>query len=72
MSTEPVTQPQSRRDHGWQSCGARGCCRQSHPGQVRSFGVRFIHHVVNHSSAPAVSVHAYSPPLPPMRRYALT
>jgi Cysteine dioxygenase type I len=40
-------------------------------GQVRSFGARFIHHVVNNSSAPAVSVHAYSPPLPPMRRYEL-
>ncbi|HEY3957693.1 MAG TPA: cysteine dioxygenase family protein [Streptosporangiaceae bacterium] len=41
-------------------------------GQVRSFGARFIHHVVNNSAAPAVSVHAYSPPLPPMRRYELT
>jgi hypothetical protein len=41
-------------------------------GQVRSFGPRFVHHVVNGSRAPAVSVHAYSPPLPPMRRYELT
>ena len=41
-------------------------------GQVRSFGARFIHHVVNNGTAPAVSVHAYSPPLPPMRRYELS
>lgn len=41
-------------------------------GQTRAFGVRFVHHVVNNSTAPAVSVHAYSPPLPDMRRYELT
>jgi Cysteine dioxygenase type I len=41
-------------------------------GQTRSFGARFIHHVVNNSVLPAVSVHAYSPPLPDMRRYELT
>lgn len=41
-------------------------------GQIRSFGARFIHDVANHGTAPAVSVHAYSPPLPPMRRYELT
>jgi hypothetical protein len=41
-------------------------------GGVRSFGARFVHQVVNNSAAPAVSVHAYSPPLPLMRRYELT
>jgi Cysteine dioxygenase type I len=41
-------------------------------GQTRAFGARFVHHVVNNSAAPAVSVHAYSPPLPDMRRYELT
>lgn len=41
-------------------------------GGVRSFGARFVHQVVNNSAGPAVSVHAYSPPLPPMRRYELT
>ena len=41
-------------------------------GACRSFGPRFIHHVVNNSAGPAVSVHAYSPPLPEMRRYELT
>jgi hypothetical protein len=37
-------------------------------GVVQSFGPRFVHH----SAEPAVSVHAYSPPLPRMRRYELT
>jgi predicted metal-dependent enzyme (double-stranded beta helix superfamily) len=41
-------------------------------GQARSFGPRFIHHVVNNSARNAISVHAYSPPLPEMRRYELT
>jgi predicted metal-dependent enzyme (double-stranded beta helix superfamily) len=41
-------------------------------GLVRSFGPRFVHQVVNHSAQPSVSVHAYSPPLPRMRRYELT
>jgi hypothetical protein len=41
-------------------------------GAVRSFGARFVHQVVNGSAGPAVSVHAYSPPLPQMRRYELT
>lgn len=41
-------------------------------GQVRSFGARFIHHVANSGTVPAVSVHAYSPPLPEMRRYEMT
>jgi predicted metal-dependent enzyme (double-stranded beta helix superfamily) len=41
-------------------------------GGVRSFGARFVHHVANNSTARAVSVHAYSPPLPEMRRYELS
>jgi predicted metal-dependent enzyme (double-stranded beta helix superfamily) len=41
-------------------------------GMVRSMGPRVVHHVVNRSAGPAVSVHAYSPPLPQMRRYELT
>jgi hypothetical protein len=41
-------------------------------GSVRSFGARFVHQVVNNSAGAAVSVHAYSPPLPWMRRYELT
>ena len=41
-------------------------------GRVRSFGPRHVHEVVNESAAPAVSIHAYSPPLAGMRRYELT
>lgn len=51
--------------------GALVTARTVVAGQIRSFGARFVHHVVNTSAGPAVSVHAYSPPLPPMRRYEL-
>ena len=38
-------------------------------GRVRSFGPWYIHDVINASVQPAVSVHAYSPPLASMRRF---
>jgi len=41
------------------------------PGAVRSFGPGYVHDVRNESARPAVSVHAYSPPLSSMRRYAV-
>jgi hypothetical protein len=42
-------------------------------GGSRAFGPRYIHDVRNAAaSAVAVSVHAYSPPLPQMTRYELT
>ena len=42
-------------------------------GESRAFGPRYIHDVHNSAaSAVAVSVHAYSPPLPEMTRYDLT
>jgi len=42
-------------------------------GGSRAFGPRYIHDVRNAApSAVAVSVHAYSPPLPAMTRYDLT
>ena len=42
-------------------------------GRSRAFGPRYIHDVRNGAaSAVAVSVHAYSPPLPAMTRYDLT
>jgi predicted metal-dependent enzyme (double-stranded beta helix superfamily) len=46
--------------------------RQAFEGTVRSFGQRHLHDVANVSAAPAVSVHAYSPPLTAMRRYEMT
>jgi hypothetical protein len=41
-------------------------------GEVRGFGARHVHDVRNTSTAPAVSVHVYSPPLSVMNRYDLT
>jgi mannose-6-phosphate isomerase-like protein (cupin superfamily) len=41
-------------------------------GAVRTFGPAHTHDVRNVSARPAVSVHAYSPPLSAMRRYQLT
>ncbi|MCW2898827.1 MAG: putative cysteine dioxygenase [Streptosporangiaceae bacterium] len=40
-------------------------------GQTREFGPRYVHDVRNTSTAPAVSVHVYSPPLTTMRRFDL-
>ncbi len=40
-------------------------------GAVRGFGEHHIHDVRNVSTAPAVSVHVYSPPLSTMNRYDL-
>lgn len=40
-------------------------------GSVTSFGRRHVHDVANVSAEPAVSVHAYSPPLAAMRRYEM-
>jgi len=39
------------------------------PGTMRSFGPAYIHDVRNDSAEPAVSIHAYSPPLTSMRRF---
>ncbi|GLZ08492.1 hypothetical protein Acsp03_59580 [Actinomadura sp. NBRC 104412] len=49
-----------------------GGTREVTPGQVRAFGAEYIHEVRNVSTAPAVSVHVYSPPLTTMHRYELS
>ncbi|MEW2354148.1 cysteine dioxygenase family protein [Spirillospora sp. NPDC029432] len=41
-------------------------------GEVRAFGAEYVHDVRNTSTAPAVSVHVYSPPLAVMNRYERT
>jgi predicted metal-dependent enzyme (double-stranded beta helix superfamily) len=41
------------------------------PGDVRTFGPSYIHEVVNAFAAPAVSLHAYTPPLETMNRYEI-
>jgi hypothetical protein len=43
--------------------------RTAPAGAVTSFGGEHVHEVGNLGPAPAVSVHAYSPPLSAMRRY---
>ena len=40
-------------------------------GGVRSFGRGYVHDVRNDSPEPALSIHAYSPPLTIMRRFAV-
>jgi len=46
--------------------------RAAAAGSVTSFGAQHIHDVSNVTADPAVSVHAYSPPLAAMRRYEMT
>jgi len=45
--------------------------RVARHGSVTAFGAQHLHDVGNDSGAPAVSVHAYSPPLTAMRRYEM-
>ena len=42
-----------------------------HPGKPRAFGPDYTHDVRNVSLAPAISIHAYSPPLNEMNEYEL-
>jgi rhodanese-related sulfurtransferase len=42
-----------------------------YPGQPRAFGPDYAHDVRNESLAPAISIHAYSPPLDEMNEYEL-
>jgi predicted metal-dependent enzyme (double-stranded beta helix superfamily) len=42
-----------------------------HPGEPRAFGPDYTHDVRNVSLAPAISIHAYSPPLSEMNDYEL-
>ena len=46
--------------------------RSASAGSVTSFGARHLHDVSNAATVPAVSVHAYSPPLTAMRRYEMS
>jgi rhodanese-related sulfurtransferase len=45
--------------------------RVIHPGKPRAFGPNYAHDVRNVSLAPAISIHAYSPPLSDMNEYEL-
>jgi predicted metal-dependent enzyme (double-stranded beta helix superfamily) len=46
--------------------------RTTTAGSVTGFGARHLHDVSNAAAAPAISVHAYSPPLTAMRQYEMT
>lgn len=48
-----------------------GAARHLTAGASRAFGAEYVHEVRNVSAAPAISVHAYSPPLATMNRYDL-
>lgn len=53
--------------------GSRALVSRVTAGDVRAFGPRYVHDVRNAAAGSvAVSVHAYSPPLPEMTRYDLT
>jgi rhodanese-related sulfurtransferase/mannose-6-phosphate isomerase-like protein (cupin superfamily) len=45
--------------------------RVIHPGESRAFGPDYAHDVRNVSLSPAISIHAYSPPLDEMTEYEL-
>lgn len=45
--------------------------RTLNAGAVRSFGQGYVHDVSNERDSPAVSVHAYSPPLSRMRHFGV-
>ena len=45
--------------------------RLIHPGELRAFGPDYTHDVRNVTLAPAISIHAYSPPLSEMNEYQL-
>jgi rhodanese-related sulfurtransferase len=45
--------------------------RVIHPNKPRAFGPDYAHDVRNASIAPAISIHAYSPPLSDMNEYEL-
>jgi predicted metal-dependent enzyme (double-stranded beta helix superfamily) len=49
----------------------RKIVRPAGSGTVRAFGPEHIHQVRNTSGAPAVSIHAYSPPLEAMNHYEI-
>ena len=50
---------------------AGGQHRVLHPGELCAFGADYSHDVLNLSIAPAISIHAYSPPLTEMNEYEL-
>jgi len=56
-------------EHRWTSTGLRA--RTLRAGGAAAFPPGYVHDVVNRDATPAVSVHAYSPPLTAMSYYAV-
>ncbi len=56
-------------EHRWTGDGLRA--RHLSAGHTAGFPLGHVHDVGNHETAPAVSVHAYSPPLTAMSYYAV-
>lgn len=57
-------------DHA--TIGDRRLRQRSHAtSSAAAFGPRYVHNLVNTASTPAVSIHAYSPPLSTMSYYAV-
>jgi quercetin dioxygenase-like cupin family protein len=56
-------------EHRWTGDGLRA--RRLGAGRTAGFPLGHVHDVGNHEQAPAVSVHAYSPPLTAMSYYAV-
>ena len=72
MGAFAVAQGRLRRAHRPGRAAQGPATGRSSAGRIRPFGAGHVHDMVNASAAPAVSVHAYSPPLTAMRRYELT
>ncbi|HKR71843.1 MAG TPA: cysteine dioxygenase family protein [Streptosporangiaceae bacterium] len=50
----------------------RPSARRVMSGSVQAFGPGYVHDVRNDGTQPAVSIHAYSPPLSSMRRFEMS
>lgn len=58
-------------EHRWAPHRGGVRTRDLRAGRSQSFRIGHVHDVVNHGVVPAVSVHAYSPPLTVMSYYTL-
>ncbi len=62
----------SLSERGVQGARPRQSPRLIAAGGVRAFGPDYVHDVRNDANRPAVSIHAYSPPLASMRRFEVS
>jgi len=62
----------SLSERGVRAGRPQASARSIAPGVVRAFGPSYLHDVRNDGPDPAVSIHAYSPPLSSMRRFEVS